>query len=148
MRPKALLFCERNQVGGNDFDLMWAKSTSTCFLWLILFKAVILSHQIHNTFKIIPTHPWEGTNLIDASEWRAQFSENRVETCFLLKPRYKSLSITLTLTLKIVSCQQGQESHIAHAKTQSTLCFHCHAIKNKNARQSMQKVQNLGNERR
>ena len=68
MRPKALLFCERNQVGGNDFDLMWAKSTSTCFLWLILFKAVILSHQIHNTFKIIHTHPSEGTNLIDASE--------------------------------------------------------------------------------
>ena len=26
------------------------------------------------------------------------------------------------------------------------LCFHCHAIKNKNANQSKQKVQNLGNE--
>ena len=28
------------------------------------------------------------------------------------------------------------------------LCFHCHAIKRKNTNQSIQNVQNLGNERR
>ena len=36
----------------------------------------------------------------------------------------------------------------AFSKLQTTLCFHCHAIKNRIANHSIQKVQNLENERR
>ena len=34
-----------------------------------------------------------------------------------------------------------------HANATAIPCFHCHSIKNKNANQSVHKVQKLGNER-
>ena len=62
----------------------------------------------------------------------------------------------------MISQSHKSESGLINAKTESfwgtvrkdrlnkvhVLCFHCNAIKNKNANHSIQKVQNLGNERR
>ena len=61
-------------------------------------------------------------------------------------PSKTKIKVCTTLIFAILDNSCHYKCHLGVART--ILCFHCHAIKDKNANHSVQKVQNLGNGKR
>ena len=61
-------------------------------------------------------------------------------------PSKTKIKVCTTLNFAILDNSCHYKCHLGVART--ILCFHCHAIKDKNANHSVQKVQNLGSGKR